>query len=188
MRSYVYRKIQTTYHFTDVEMQKLSYTFYVFVYEISKFLILGIAFSLLGLWHEYVISLLALMPVRVFSGGIHFNHYYSCFLFTASFFVVAVLMNAVSLPYPAQPAVMLLCAGVTYFIGPVTSKKRPPIQFGRYQAFRLVSTGLLLLWFLWFVFVRKFPYQNICFWILFLQTIQLICAKLARKGDIYEKN
>lgn len=186
--SALYQKIQTTYQFTDFEMQKMNYTISVISYEFSKFIILGIAFAVLGLFPEYAVLMLTLIPIRAFSGGIHFDHYYSCFLFTSLFFALPVLLSGIVLPHPIQLAVLLVCAVITYFIGPVTSKKRPPIQYARYQVFRRISTGLLLVWFFIFAFVGAFPYENLCFWIIALQTIQLICAKIARKGDIYEKD
>lgn len=184
----IYKRIQNTYHFTDLEMRRLDFTLTVFFYEISKFIILAILFSAVGLFQEYAISILVLMPIRIFSGGIHFNHYISCFLFTSVFFTVPVLLRSVSPDGPVRLGCMAICLLVTYLIGPVTSQKRPPITYKRYTLFRLISTGLLLVdLFLSEVF-RVLPYENICFWVIVLQTIQLICARLARKGDIYEKN
>lgn len=187
-QSALYQKIQTTYDFTDFEMQKMNFTISVFKCEGSKLIILGIVFAALGLFREYAILMLTLVPVRMFSGGIHFDHYYSCFMFTTLFSILPILLVGIILPQSVQIAVMAASIGITYLIGPVTSKKRPPIQYGRYRAFRLISTGVVLIWFFVFAFAGAFPYRNLCFWVIALQTIQLICAKIARKGDlIYEK-
>ena len=182
------QKIQATYHFTDFEMEKMHFTISVFKCEGSKLIILAIVFAVLGLFREYAVLMLTLIPIRMFSGGIHFDHYSSCFVFTTLFSVLPMLLTGITPPHSVQVAVMAVSIGITYLIGPVTSKKRPPIKYGRYRAFRLISTGVVFVWFFIFAFVRTFPFQNLCFWVIALQTVQLICAKIARKGDIYEKN
>lgn len=187
-QSALYQKIQTTYDFTDFEMQKMNFTISVIKYELSKFLILGIIFALVGLFREYVVLMLTLIPIRTFSGGIHFNHYSSCFLFTAIFSSLPVLLSNIVLPHTIHVIILAVSVSIIYLTGPVTSPKRPPLQYGRYQTFRLISTGMVLIWFFVFAFARVFPYRNLCFWVISLQTIQLICAKLARKGEIYEKD
>ena len=187
-QSALYQKIQTTYDFTDFEMQKMNFTISVFKCEGSKLIILGIVFAVLGLFREYAILMLTLVPVRMFSGGIHFDHYYSCFLFTTLFSFLPILLTGITLPHSVQVVVMAASIGITYLVGPVTSKKRPPIPYKRYWVFRLFSTGVVLFWFFVFAFAGAFPYRNLCFWVIALQTIQLICAKIARKGElIYEK-
>lgn len=184
----IYRTIQNTYHFTDLEMKRLNYTLTVFFYEISKFIILAIVFSAAGLFQEYLVSILVLMPIRIFSGGIHFNHYTSCFLFTSAFFTAPILLQSVSVTEPVRLGILVLCLLTTFLIGPVTSQKRPPITYKRYTMFRLISSGLLLIYIFLLEVFRVLPYENICFWVIILQTIQLICARAARKGDIHEKN
>lgn len=188
-QSALYQKIQTTYDFTDFEMQKMNFTISVIKYEFSKFIILGIVFALVGLFREYVVLMLTLILIRTFSGGIHFNHFSSCFLFTAIFIALPVLLSSiVVLPHTIQVIILAASVSITYLTGPVTSPKRLPLQYGRYRTYRLISTGIALIWFFVFAFARVFPYRNLCFWVISLQTIQLICAKLARKGDIYEKD
>lgn len=183
----IYKRIQNTYHFTDLEMRRLDFTLTMFFYEISKFIILAILFSAVGLFQEYAMSILVLMPIRIFSGGIHFNHYISCFLFTSVFFTVPILLRSVSPDEPVRLSLMAICLLATFLIGPVTSPKRPPITYKRYSSFRLISTGLLLIYLFLSEVFRVLPYENICFWVVILQTIQLICARVARKGDIHEK-
>lgn len=186
-QSALYQKIQTTYDFTDFEMQKINYTISVFKCEFSKILVLGAAFAFLGIFPEFMVMMVALIPIRRYSGGIHFKRYSSCFIFTALFFALPVLLNHIVLSYPLQLAILDISIAVTYIVGPVTAPNRPPLEYKMYQKFRLISTGLVLAWSIIIAFARVFPYQNICFWVITLQTIQLICAKPARKGDIYEK-
>lgn len=186
-QSALYEKIQSTYEFTDYEMKRLDYTLSVFKCECSKLVILAVVFAVWGRFPEYLVVLLTLLPVRRYSGGIHFNHYRSCFLFTTLFLMLPVLLNSIVFPLSVQLIVLAFNIGITYAVGPVTSQKRPPLEYKKYRQFRYISTGFLLVWLLVFAFVREFPFENLCFWVLTLQTIQLICARIARKGEIYEK-
>ncbi len=186
-QSGLYRRIQTDYDFSDLEMQQMKYTLSVLNYELTKFILLGIVASIFGLFAEYAAAMLVLLPIRIFSGGIHFNHYSSCLLFTGLFFAVPILLRDVAVPYGVQLFALLVCLFITYLTGPVTAEKRRPITYEKYCRFRLISSGLVLMWFLIFAIVKVFPYQNICFWMITLQSIQLLCAKFARKGEIYEK-
>ncbi len=183
----IYKKIQQKYGFTDFEIKKMHYTISLLGYEGSKLIIMGIFFGLLGLFQDYMVVLATLLPIRVCSGGLHFNRYWTCFTFTFIFIACPIFLHDVTVPQAGQFVSLLACLIITFFIGPVTSKKRPPIQYKRFLLFRLFTCGLLLLHFIHFAIARTFPGENICFWVIVLQTIQLLCAKLVRKGEIYEK-
>lgn len=184
-----YKKIQEMYHFTDSEIQQLHYGVSILWYECSKFILLGIILGLLGRFQEYMITILVLLPLRIFSGGIHFNHYLSCFLFTGVFIACPIyLQNMVSMPESGQLLLLLVCLITTAIVGPVASKKRPPLSRERYRLFRRITCGLLLLYIILFGIVRTFPGENICLLVIVLQTIQLLCAKMVRKGELHEKN
>ncbi len=183
-----YRELQITYGFTDAEIRYLQYGRSILICEGTKFILLGIILGLLGHFQEYVIVMITLLPLRIFSGGIHFNHYFSCLLFTACFIVCPILLqSAISIPDTAQLPLLFLCLIATAFAGPVPSKKRPPLSHRRYCSFRRITCGLLLIYIILFGFVRSFPGESLCLWVILLQTIQLLCAKGARKGELDEK-
>lgn len=184
-----YKRLQATYDFTDLEIKQLHYGVSIIWYECSKFIIMGILFGIMGLLAEYMIAIITLLPIRIFGGGLHFNHYVSCFLFTTFFIACPIFLRDVAMtPESGRLALLALCLVTTALAGPVTSKKRPLLSHRRYCNFRRITCGLLIIYMILFGFVRTFPGENICLWVIVLQTIQLACAKLLRKGEIYEKN
>lgn len=183
-----YHKIQNVYGFTDQEIRRMQYTLSVIGYEGSKLIVFGLLFGILGLFMEYLVTLAVLLPIRIFAGGLHFNHYSSCFLFTAFFLVCPLALRHIMPPDGIQIALLAACMLTTLAIGPIPSIKRPPFSYRRYTQFRLIAGGVIAIYLFIFAVIREFPGKNICFWVILLQTIQLICAKLVRKGDtIYEK-
>lgn len=52
---------------------------------------------------------------------------------------------------------------------------------------RITSSVILLIYTVAYLVMENVPHRNIIFWSIILQIIQLFCAKLARKGEIYEK-
>ena len=75
-------QIQSSYQFTDLEMAKMDYTLKVFAYELSKLVFFFVFFAVIGKFSEFAVCLIALLPFRWISGGIHLKHYWSCFIFS----------------------------------------------------------------------------------------------------------
>ena len=71
--------------FTSYQLELLRYLYLCITYEGSKFLILLIFFSFFHLGVEFCMEVLFLLALRNFFGGLHFNHYISCFAFTLAF-------------------------------------------------------------------------------------------------------
>ena len=86
-------QIQSSYQFTDLEMAKMDYTLKVFAYELSKLVFFFVFFAVIGKFSEFAVCLVALLPFRWISGGIHLKHYWSCFIFSFCFFAVILFMG-----------------------------------------------------------------------------------------------
>ena len=96
-------QIQSSYQFTDLEMAKMDYTLKVFAYELSKLVFFFVFFAVIGKFSEFAVCLVALLPFRWISGGIHLKHYWSCFIFSFCFFAVILFMGEMfTLPLYAQ--------------------------------------------------------------------------------------
>ncbi|MCI5731027.1 MAG: accessory gene regulator B family protein [Eubacterium sp.] len=181
-------KIQTSYQFTDKEMARMDYTLKVFFYETSKLLFYFLFFLCIGKYSEFVVCLIALLPLRWISGGLHLKHYWSCFLFSFLFFSVIILaLDGCVLPQEVQIILLTLCNIFLYLIGPVTSEKRKTMTLKRYQGMRYLSSGILFVYTILYFVLENVPHRSIVFWSIILQIIQLFCARLVRKGEIYEK-
>lgn len=173
--------------FSTTEIEKLKYLKLSFLYESSKFLVMLFLFSLLGYMNEYLASTAILLTIRNFYGGIHLKHYISCFSFTLFFFMCVVYFSeTITLNHAIQQGIIFFALIVSAIIGPVTSTNRPSLPDRQKGIYNLCGTIFLFLYFLAFVLLKEFPYRNYCFWVITLQTLQLIVAKFLQKGVLYE--
>lgn len=177
-------QIQSSYQFTDLEMAKMDYTLKVFAYELSKLVFFFVFFAVIGKFSEFAVCLIALLPFRWISGGIHLKHYWSCFIFSFCFFAVILFMGEMfTLPLYAQISLFVLSNLLLFFIGPVPSAKRKVMTKKQYTNKRFLSSLILLVYTILYFALQNVPHRSVVFWSIILQIIQLICAKLTRKGD-----
>ena len=156
--------------------------------EAAKFLILAILAWLFYVLPEFIITLVVIGPIRIFSGGIYFKKYIFNFIFTAVFFTLAILLGkTVSLPFYLQDVIISICVLASYFIGPVISFDKRLIFKRQYAYYRLVTVVLILIPFISLCFLGNFPFRNCMFWIVIIQTVQLFIARLIRNDKLYHE-
>lgn len=178
----ILHKIQTTYSFSDREIGVLKYGIEIILGELSKCLIMLIYFYAMHKTSEYLAALILLLLLRSNMGGLHMKHYWSCFLLTFAFMNTAIIIlpSLVTLSKPEICLILLLCIAIGLQIGPVHAKfiRNPNsllIRKGRMQA-----SYILILYLSAVLILPVSKYVVIGFWIIVLQTIQLIIAKVRR--------
>ena len=176
--SYIQRELD----YTDYQIGQLRYLFEALSSEISKTIIMGVFFSFLHLFPHYCFAMVVLLLLRTNVGGLHFKTYISCFLFSLGFFTLAVaILPQFEISKLAQLISLLLCILINYHIGPIVSCYRPKpngvlIQKSKSNSFKVVFLYLL------FVFIMpENLFVAIGFWVICLQTAQLIVASLLQK-------
>lgn len=103
---------------------KLRYMIELFVSESTKILIMFFIFYNFNSEFSYVISLITLTPLRLFTGGLHFQNYKSCFIFSLSFFSVSIISANIFYLKPSIALMIYAFAIVTIFTcSPAQSKK-----------------------------------------------------------------
>lgn len=169
--------------FTSYELELLRYFYLCIAYDGSKFLILLLFYSFFHLEREFCMEILFLTSLRNFFGGLHFNRYTSCFAFTFAFSITGIILShLIVLNNKFQIillAVIILISAVTK---PVTSASRPPLSVKQEVIYRCCGMIVLLIYFAIFLTTETFPYRNLCFWVIVLQTMQLKTATLT-KGE-----
>lgn len=172
------------FELSAIEKAKLRYSMDVLFTDISKLLILLITFSLFGKSKEYIYSVVALLTIRPFTGGLHYDTYLSCLLFTATFFSIVIILNStISLSYFAV-FIFAFSFIVIYGIAPITHKNRPGYSKNKKSYFKTLSLVIVLIHFVSYLISMKSLYLNISIWVILLQSFQLLIKKGA---DIYEK-
>ena len=77
--------LQDEFQFSSLDAGRIIYAIKAIFSELSKLLIALLVALPLGYADEVLIATIVLLSIRCNSGGLHFSHYISCFLFTSAF-------------------------------------------------------------------------------------------------------
>lgn len=183
------KKIQGIYGYSDYEIAVIKYVLTAIFSEISKLIILGIFYFIIGKFSLFIISFILMCLLRINCGGYHCKHYLTCLLLT---FVVSylsiVLMPNYCIPNTSIMLIILtICLFINFFVGPVASPFRPApnsllLKHCRNNGFMTIFIFTLLV----SIFNTNYliiNYLIVGFWTIILHTSQLIIAKILRKGE-----
>lgn len=173
-------RIQKAYDFTDYQMAQLKYFFLSLFSELSKLFLIGLCFLdniLLYIWAIFIFQLL-----RSSCGGLHCKTYFGCLGVSLSYMLLAIRI----LPYVPNNKVLqlialLLCIIITYHIGPLTSIFHPTLSDAvckhlKNKVFLIIFVFLIILYIL-----PTNPYTTTGYWVIILNTCQLVLAKIQKK-------
>lgn len=179
--------LQDEFQFSSLDAGRIIYAIKAIFSELSKLLIALLVALPLGYADEVLIATIVLLSIRCNSGGLHFSHYISCFLFTSAFYVMAIALSRYPLSNGYLALGLLLSLGIFLITGPITSVMRPRLTAAEVKKFSHRVIILLLVYSSLLILLETLPYRELIYWVIVLQIFQLLCAKFARKGEIYEK-
>lgn len=187
MRKKLKNYLQTQFHFSSLEADRILYGFESIVSEAVKFVILFFIALPLGYADEMLVATIVLLSIRSNSGGLHFSHFFSCLAFTVVFYTTAIGLAQYPLSSKFLSLGLILTLGVFAWVGPITSIMRPRLQTKDVQRYSRRVIFLLLIYSSILITFETLPYRNVIYWVIVLQIFQLLCARIARKGEIYEE-
>jgi len=179
--------LQDEFQFSSLDAGRIIYAIKAIFSELSKLLIALLVALPLGYADEVLIATIVLLSIRCNSGGLHFSHYISCFLFTSAFYVMAIALSRYPLSNGYLALGLLLSLGIFLITGPITSVMRPRLTAAEVKKYSHRVIILLLVYSSLLILLETLPYRELIYWVIVLQIFQLLCAKFARKGEIYEK-
>lgn len=179
--------LQVQLKFSSSDADKIIYGLEGLLSELSKMLIIFAISFPLGYADEILVSTIVLLSIRCNCGGLHFSHYISCFLFTSAFYIAVIYLSSRPLPTAVLSVGLLVSVGLFALSGPVTSSMRPRLTPPEVLKYTRRVIALLLFYSVLLIMLETLPYRNIIYWVIVLQIFQLLCAKIARKGESYEK-
>ena len=179
--------LQDEFQFSSLDAGRIIYAIKAIFSELSKLLIALLVALPLGYADEVLIATIVLLSIRCNSGGLHFSHCRSCFLFTSAFYVMAIALSRYPLSNGYLALGLLLSLGIFLITGPITSVMRPRLTAAEVKKFSHRVIILLLVYSSLLILLETLPYRELIYWVIVLQIFQLLCAKIARKGEIYEK-
>jgi accessory gene regulator B len=170
---------------SELDSIKLRYSLELIISDLSKCIILLVLFSILGKTPDYVYSLLALLMIRSFTGGLHFKKYIGCMIFTGLFFCISILLKThISLNFTVLSTLFIFSSFTIIYFAPLCHKSRPNYSNQKRNKFKLISIILLSFHFISCFFASKNPYLINSVWVMSLQSFQILIAKGV---NIYEK-
>lgn len=173
--------LKTYYEFSDYQIAQLEYLFKTILSEISKMLFMGILFR-----HEldlYIISLLVLCLLRTSTGGLHCKTYLTCLLSSTLYMIMAIrILPLIPVLLIIKIILLLPCIIINYWVGPVTSDVHLPLTEDIIRSGRMRAASLILLFTVTMVIIPENKYTISIFWIVIIHSLQLIIAKIRKKG------
>ncbi len=173
--------LKSTYQFSDYQIAQLGFLAKTLLSEASKIFIIGLFFR--KELPFFLICMLILTLLRTSTGGLHCKTYLSCLV--ASWFYIIFTFKVLPFIQISQIAAMILlviCAVIDYKIGPVTSDVHLPLSETTKQKGRICTVATILFFFLLMYIIPENLYVITGFWIIISHTLQLIAAKIRKKG------
>ena len=175
--------LKSTYQFTDYQIAQLAFLAKTLLSEVSKIFIIGLFFR--KELPFFFVSMLILTLLRTSTGGLHCKTYLSCLI--ASWFYIMFTFKVLPLiPMNPLPGIVLLiiCAVIDYHIGPVTSDVHLPLTQAVAQKGRIRTVITIWVIILLMCIIPENTYVFTGFWIIISHTLQLIAAKIRKKGEL----
>ena len=174
---YIERRLTESKKYTRYQVQKIMYVIKTLSADISKVILLGIIFH--NHFLSYIVAMTVLFPLRSFSGGIHNNTYIGCFLTSLTYFLLSIIvLPQIALSFSIKILLLTACIILCEWIGPVTSKYRPPLSQAKISICKSITATTIFMFILIANIIPSSPYITVGFWVVILHTLQLIIAKL----------
>lgn len=176
------KHLKDTYQLSNYQIAQLAYVLKTFTSELSKMLIMIILFH--RQLPAYLFSLFIMLFLRCSTGGLHFYTYIGCLLASITYIYFAIfILPTLLLPAFMQLLLLLLCVVVCYHIGPVVSKYRAKPSQTLFTRGRNTTCTFIFIYALILYIMPANHLMNVGFWVIILHSLQLIIAKIKKKGD-----
>lgn len=174
--------IKEKYNLSNYQIAQLTFVFNNTFSELSKIIIMGILF------HDhlslFVFLLLQMCSLRVFSGGLHFYTYAKCLLASILYIgVIIVILSRIILPLWLRLFLSIICMILCYITGPILSKYRNFFPTKQLYFCRNITCLIIFTYSLIMYIIPDNHYLNTGVWMIILHSLQLLVAKIQKKGE-----
>jgi len=127
---------------------------------------------------------LVMLFLRCSMGGLHFYTYIGCLATSALYLWLAIyILPCIYLPRYVQLGALVLCIVLCNCIGPIISKYRPDVCRERFGQCKRFVTLFILSYALILLIIPDNQYLYVGFWVIILHSLQLVLAKIRKKGE-----
>ena len=175
--------LKEKYGLSNYQIAQLVFLLKTLSSEISKMLIMGILFyKYLTL---YLFALIVMLCLRCTTGGVHFYTYLGCLAMSFLYLWLAiVLLPNFALPNTIQLFALLASLLICFCYSPAPSKYRPLYPSALIQKCRIIACSFIFIYTLILYIIPGNNYISVGFWVIILHSLQLLIAKIQKKGDV----
>ncbi|MBD5474817.1 MAG: accessory gene regulator B family protein [Lachnospiraceae bacterium] len=180
--------LHTSLNYDNYQIEQIKYILCSFSSEISKLILLAVFFTCIGKVPEFIVSVICLLTVRSYTGGIHLKHYFSCLLLSFIIFFLGICILPVHTSLNVLEILIILGIDIAavYLLGAVPSPYRLPLtpKQRRHSSNKAAISIVTYMYILSLFHECQSLYAGL--WIITLQILQLVFAKincLLNKGE-----
>ena len=176
------KRLKDTYHLSSFQVAQIFFLFKTIASEVSKMIIMGFLFrNQLSL---YLFALFVMVFLRSSMGGLHFYTYAGCLITSTLYLWLTIyILPQITIAKYLQLAALLLCILICNHIGPIVSKYRPDVCRKRFEQCKKFITKFIFFYALILYIIPENKYLSVGFWVIILHSLQLIVAKIRKKGE-----
>ena len=164
------------------DRSRIQYGLTVLLSEGFKIVFLILFFNIIHNQKYFYFSLLILLSIRVFAGGVHLKGNLNCLLLTTLLFIYTSVLAPL---IPRLPIVYYLLMGIASFVivlvrAPICSVRRPIKDNKKKLQYKFTAALFVALWSIILLFLESShytPYINCGFSTILIQNIQLVLVK-----------
>jgi accessory gene regulator B len=175
---HIYSTLTKNQDLSEDTLASIYYSLEVIMNTIVKLLVTMLVFIVWGQVDMFFYILFFTITTRTFIGGVHFDSFMGCSLFTTIFFIlISYLANTFILSISMSLAVFTLAIIVFFLYAPVISINRPPYSKRIHTRFKRLSLLFTVLYLILFLIFKNSDFTQVILWGMFLSTIQLLIGK-----------
>lgn len=159
------------------ELEQIQYALTTILNETFKIIILVILFTVFGNLNYLLFSMIILLSIRLFSGGLHAKTLLGCLIWTILFFILTSIIAPVLPRFsPSIYYILSLLSAVVILIQtPYPNLKRPIKKKKRKQYLKILAISFSTFWiYILLFYIHNSSYLNCGIATIILQSLQLI--------------
>jgi len=176
------KRLKENYHLTNYQVAQIFFLFKTLGSELSKMILMGILFH--SKFSLYLFALFIMVFLRSSMGGLHFYTYVSC-LAASVFFLWLPLypLSYITVGLPLRLLTLFVCILICNIIGPIISKYRPDVCKELFPRCKKFVTIFIIFYAALMYIIPENQYLTVGYWVIILNSLQLIVAKIRKKGE-----
>lgn len=181
----IVQNVQDEMSLDHLQTIKIKYAMEVVKSESIKMILLFCFYTMLHLTSLFLFCMVLLLPVRVFSGGLHMKTNITCFIFSFIFFLLSILLLPLILT-PDWVDYLLLATSliIICICSPVATSQKPIVTKEKYFKCKSMAIVTSILAILILLMLDGQPlYQQCGIWVIFLQALQLAIAFVFKRKE-----